>query len=91
MKNIERRGWLLNRKIARASYNHFFYHYCFEPLVSEDNYPQFFFMLHIRRTDVCLHALKDDEDNTTKVTPDNFKDFEIIGKINFRLKRETFI
>ncbi|KLD99297.1 helix-turn-helix domain containing protein [Aliarcobacter butzleri] len=37
------------------------------------------------------YLLKDDEDNTTKVTPDNFKDFEIIGKINFRLKRETFI
>ncbi|MGJ0493271.1 helix-turn-helix domain-containing protein [Aliarcobacter cryaerophilus] len=37
------------------------------------------------------YSLRDDEDNTTKLAPDEFKKFEIIGKISFRLIRETFI
>ncbi len=37
------------------------------------------------------YILKNDDDITTKLTLDEFNKIEIVGKVNFKLTRETFI
>ena len=37
------------------------------------------------------YSLKDDDNNIKKIMMEDFKKIEVIGKINFKLIRETFI